>query len=161
MRKRTVYLAGQISVKAPETYNWRERARNALLEDGESRFEVIDPTYNNFNGGALARGHETNFELYKEKSIGLIVPKDRNSVKHSDICIVNMNFYDETKPFIGTIFELAWYYDSPDKQVIGISEEEPGTTINTGHPFIQSAINVWTKDDQEAVELVKFFTESG
>jgi nucleoside 2-deoxyribosyltransferase len=158
MRKRVIYLAGQISVLAPETYNWRERARKAFF--GDNRFEVIDPTYNGFNGGALDRGRESNFDLYKEKSIELIVPKDRNSVKHSDICIVNMNFYDETKPFIGTIFELAWYYDSPDKQVIGISEEEPGTTINTGHPFIKAAVDVWTKNEQEAVELVKFFTES-
>lgn len=158
MRKRIIYLAGQISILAEETYAWRERARKSLLED--DRFEVIDPTYNNFNGGALDRGRKTHFELYKEKSIELIVPKDRNSVKHSDICIVNMNTYDDTKPFIGTIFELAWYYDSPDKQVIGIYDGEPGYTINTGHPFINAAVNVWTRNEQEAVELVKFFTES-
>jgi len=158
MKQITIYLAGQISIKAKETYEWRKRVRTSLSDD--RRFHIIDPTFNDFNLGALEeKGLDQHKDLFRRASVNFVVPKDRNSVKRSDICIVNLNTYDPNKPFIGTLFELAWYYDSPEKTVIGIIEEEQGDSIISAHPFITEAVNIWVKNELDAIALVQKFTE--
>lgn len=156
---RVIYLAGQISVMAPETYYWRERFTSRLAED--KRFSIINPCGNKFNENSLKKQEiDSHFKLYKANNIELIVPKDRASVKRSDICVVNMIQYDETKPLLGTIFELAWYFDSPEKIVIGITDDAPvGSSILSGHPFIKATVHTWVSEVYEAADLVQTFTE--
>jgi hypothetical protein len=160
MQPVSIYLMGQISIKAPETHLWRERFRSKFKDDG--RFKVIDPCNNEFNRKLLkdcqdkTGDHCTIVEALKVKGRDIIVPKDRMYAKVSDIGIVNLTSYDDTKPLIGTMFELAWYYDSPHKTVIGFYHGKQHA-IFTGHPFIAKTVTSWVIDEMDAVEMVKTY----
>ena len=155
--KQTIYLIGQISVDASETYEWRKRIRdNFLLDD----INIIDPCDTGFNIEVLNEfvGRDIErLEVYKKMGVDILVPKDKNYVYESNIGIANMNTYDPKKPFIGTMFELAWYYADPNKTVIGIYSGDRTKDINANHPFVRAAVTTWVNDEVEACELVRKF----
>jgi hypothetical protein len=59
---------------------------------------------------------------------------------------------------IGTLMELAWYMDNPQKTVIGLLPEGNITTDpHAAHPFVAEAVHVWTKSVKEACRMVDTF----
>ena len=123
MMKERIYLIGQISADKEITYRWRQEVRKFFDPSMiiNSNFEMIDPCDNEWNKT------NTNFDgvkedpqrlcVYKKTGSNLIVPKDYSYVLRSTGAIANMNLYDPLKPMIGTLFELAWYYQNPEKCV--------------------------------------------
>ena len=150
--KESIYLVGQISVDVPESYEWRKNVRRVF---GTNRsFEIIDPCNNGFNQEVLKlSGQDSDrSRVYRTKGINLLVPKDRSYVERSTMGIANMNYYDSKKLIVGSFFELAWYYDSPEKSVIGIFNGDPTKDFVCNHPFVKRAVDIWVKDEWEACE---------
>jgi hypothetical protein len=97
------------------------------------------------------------FKVYKTLGIQLIVPKDKSYVMRSTIGMADMTQYDPDKPLIGTMFELAWYHNYPEKTVIGIYDGDPMDSIWSGHPFVQDTVKVWVRNHHEACETVRTY----
>jgi len=146
----TVYLVGQISSKAPESYLWRQRVTDEL----EGIVNINDPCMTEFNESIKETGIDPKKYIALTDGIDIIVPKDRLAVAQSTIGLANMVQYDKTKPLIGSCFELAWYYDSPEKTVIGIYDGDRDNLLHK-HPFIKAAVTTWVEDEYEACELIK------
>ena len=150
------------------TYRWRQEVReffnpNFLINNN---FEMIDPCDNEFNKQAMNFDPKNHMDphrlkIYKTKGIGLIVPKDRSYVARSTGCIANMNHYDKKKKMIGTLFELAWYYDNPEKCVIGVFDGDPTTDEHCNHPFVAETVDVWCQDHMEAAQLLRDYYNRG
>jgi len=157
----TIYLIGQISSAAPESYEWREKVRNYFLKIGRvsTLFNVIDPCHNAFNRTVQTRSTSRE-KVYETAGVDLIVPKDRMAVKRSSLCFANFHRYDPQKALIGTMFELAWYADAPDKAVIGIFDGDYMSDEYCRHPFVRGAVHTWVKNEIEACELSeRYFTD--
>jgi hypothetical protein len=154
-----IYLVGQISIDKPITYEWRDNVRKHFADYEE--FEIIDPTANGFNISKLAEAGKVEdrdrLKIYKTIGTDLLVSKDRGIVEYSTMAFANMNLYDEHKPMIGSMFELAWYYDNPTKPVIGIFDGDWENDIYCNHPFVRSSITRWVKTEQEACELCSYY----
>jgi len=153
--RETIYLCGQISVAAPESFDWRRRVREYFANRLD--FNIIDPCMDDFNREMMEKGMEDRAKVYKTRGIKLIVPRDRIYVTKSTIAMANLNLYDEKKPMIGTMFELAWYFDASDKAVIGIYSGDYTKDIYCNHPFVKRAVNVWAKDEKEASEMIDYY----
>ena len=155
--KEIVYLIGQISVDAPETYKWRKNLRRIFAKN--DNFEMVDPCNNGFNQEVLKmQGLDPDRKkVYKTQGINLLVPKDKSFVMRSTMAVANMNTYDPEKAFIGTIFELAWYHDFPEKTVIGIYDGDWTKDLNCMHPFVQEAVHTWVRDEYEAAKLMQHY----
>lgn len=166
--KEVIHLIGQISPDKAVTYEWRQEVREffnpTLLSN--ANFEIIDPCDNEWNKSI------TNFKgekeedpqrlrIYKTKGLGLIVPKDYSYVLRSTGCIANMNQYDSLKPTVGTLFELAWYYQNPEKCVIGVFEGDPTNDVYCNHPFIRETVDMWCQDHMEAATILKDYYNRG
>jgi len=122
-------------------------------------WRIIDPCHNAFND-AIRSESTSREKVYETAGVDLIVPKDRMAVKRSSICFANFHRYDPAKALIGTMFELAWYADSPDKAVIGIFDGDHMSDEYCRHPFVRSAVHVWVKDEIDACKLAeKYFTD--
>ena len=65
-----------------------------------------------------------------------------------------MNRYTNDKPFIGSLFELAWACEDPDKLVIGLFDGSPKLDTYCGHPFIQNVVHIWRKTEAEVVNVI-------
>lgn len=157
--KEVIYLIGQISVDKPESYEWRKNVRRVFGTNGN--FEIIDPCNNGFNQAVLANagGDPKRLKVYKTRGTELLVPKDYSYVRRSTMAFANMNHYDIRKPIIGTFFELSWYYQSPEKTVIGIFDGDPKNDVNCNHPFVRQAVDIWVKDEWVASKLAKHYYE--
>ncbi len=164
MDKEKIYLVGQISMINESTYLWRKDIREYFKSDTQliNNFDIIDPCLNewlievnkeiNKDGDDFKRG-----KIYKQRGMNLIVPKDYNYVIRSTGCIANLNHYDPLKPIIGSIFELAWYYQHPEKFVVGVFDGDWKDNILCNHPFVRETIDTWCRDHMEAAELIKNF----
>lgn len=157
-----VYLIGQIS-KDPFTYQWRTEVEKYFHSaPTNSHVEIINPCRSEFNKKALTTMTETqnsSGKVYAVEGIKLLTPKDRRYVAQSNAAIANFNIYDKEKPLIGTIFELAWYYDSPDKMIIGFYDGDPTQNVWTRHPFVQNSVHVWVKDHKQACEILENYMD--
>ena len=167
MMKERIYLIGQISPDKAITYQWRLDVRMFFAQDGEkSNFEIIDPCDNewnknctNFNG---EKGEDPQrLKIYKSMGTGLIVPKDHSYVLRSTGCIANMIQYDPLKPTVGTLFELAWYYQNPEKCVIGVFDGDWQNDVYCNHPFVRETVDVWCKTPIEAAQLLRDYYNRG
>ena len=148
------YLVGQISPVSPESYKWRQDIKNHF--EFNSNIEFIDPCNNAFNKKGLAKKKSAVTREKRSFGIDLLVPKDRSFVKRSTIAMVNMNHFDPEKPLLGSFFELAGYFDSPEKSVIALSDDL--LSYQCQHPFVQQAVTTWCRDTAEACYLVeKYF----
>jgi len=164
MEKEKIYLVGQISMINESTYLWRKDIREFFKSDTQliNNFDVIDPCLNewligvnkeiNKDGDDLKRG-----KIYKQRGMNLLVPKDYNYVLRSTGCIANLNQYDPLKPIVGSIFELAWYYQHPEKFVVGVFDGDWKDNILCNHPFVRETVDVWCRGHMEAAELIKNF----
>jgi hypothetical protein len=167
--KERIYLIGQISTEKEITYRWRQDVKRFLSGREEKNwFEIIDPCDNEWNMDLLSKAshgpdadtvseYVDRFSYYNGKGSSLIVPKDYSYVKRSSGCIANMNHYDLNKPIIGTLFELAWYYEQQEKCVIGIFSGDWTKDKFCNHPFVRETVDVWCEDHMEAAKLLKYF----
>jgi len=148
------YLVGQISPKFPVTYEWRNKIEKHFEDEDEIKF--INPCSNKFNKKVL---EEKRYAVTKDKrsfGIDLLPPKDKTFVMRSNGSIVNMNQYDPDKCLLGSFFELAWYFDYPEKSVIAFADDRDAYICQ--HPFVQQAVNVWCDNEEEAAYLLeKYF----
>ena len=153
--KEIVYLIGQISIKAKETYGWRERFIVYLTGKGyiPDKLEIIDPCSTEWNKTILDADYKT--DPYLMKGAELLPTKDFNFVKRSSILICNLNQYDLEKPLLGSFFEIAWGWEWK-KTIIEIHNGETNDILKK-HPFIDQAVNVWVKNEQQAARLVERF----
>ena len=145
----TIYLVGQISKEAPETYTWRENVER-YFSIKNMDIKIINPCNTNFNRAIFADEKSP----YCYEGVDILPSKDFNHVKESDIGIANLNIYDPDKPIVGSCFELAWYYTFPGKTVIGICNQD-NRMIQS--PFIKQAVNTWVKTEEEACDYVDFY----
>jgi len=140
-----VYLIGQISLKEPETLRWRKYVSKILGTN--EKIEV----YNPFDEWILKQ--------YKDKSddeipnLEVIVQRTIRSVLKSDIGILNLTLYDQDRPLIGTLFEIAYYLTHPEKTLIAFCSDKE-TNPYVKNMFIQRAVSTWCKNENEACEIV-------
>lgn len=153
-----VYLIGQITAD-PETYRWREQVEDYF--NVRNLVEVINPCNSAFNQNALisSDGDETGFskKSFAENGVVLLPHRDKEFVKQSNVAFVNMNMYSPEKPIIGTFYELAWYFGSPEKMVIGIFDGDPIKDFQCYHPFVRETVQTWVKSPLEACQLLERF----
>ncbi len=156
----TLYLAGHITANSM-TYKWRELVESYFKDN--KWIDIINPCNSLFNQNVLKdsddSGNDFSKAVFREKGISLLPYKDRGYVKRSDIGFVNLNKYSSEKPSIGTFFELAWYFDSPEKMVIGIFDGDPEKDFQCDYPFVKETIQVWVKTPLEACELLERFMD--
>ena len=148
------YLVGQISPKFQESYDWRIWMEQQFAEIEDIKF--INPCRNNFNKKVL---EEKRYAVTKDKrsfGIDVLPPKDRAYVARSSGCIVNLNQYDPEKILLGSFFELAWYFDSPAKTVIGYADDL--NSYMCQHPFVKKTVHCWCQNQEEAAYVLqKYF----
>jgi len=148
------YLVGQISPKFPESYDWRNWMEEEFADEPAINF--INPCRNNFNKKVL---EEKRYAVTKDKrsfGIDVLPPKDRAFVERSAGCIVNLNQYDPSKELLGTYYEMAWYFDSPSKTVIGFADDL--NSYPCQHPFVKQTVHCWCENkEQAAYVLQKYF----
>lgn len=149
--RKKIYLAGTINSN-PKTYEWREEAKEALGR----HYKILDPTNNRFNKKAIKehKGDPKEFTQHCiDDSQGILIVKDFNLVKQSDILLVNLNYVIAEKPSIGTMFELAWAW-LLKIPVIAIA----GDDLYSKHPFVAGgAVSAWAKDLEEACKIIEDF----
>jgi hypothetical protein len=159
----TFYLVGQIT-SDPQTYQWRKNVRDYF--EGSDQINFYDPCNNVFSQGVLKQADGNVESFRKSASFNLVSPilpiRDASYVFSSDGCVANMNIYTPDKPFIGTFFELAWYKMKPEKLVIGIFNGDAKTNLICWHPFVQSSVHLWVKDEYEACSVLqKLYCKGG
>lgn len=155
--KNVIYLAGQISPLYIETYRWREEVEEYFYDNED--YYIINPCRNSMNKKVKDEKIYAVRGDIREKGIDIIVPKDRLAVKKSTIGLFNLNIYDEDKESIGTMFELAWYYDSPEKAVIAFANDL--NTLRCKHPFVEQAVTTWTNNLEEACDIITTYYSNG
>ncbi len=148
-----IYLAGYIQGnKIEECAGWRKRIREHYDDwkgYGE-RYPInwLDP----LNG--------KNFEsitgdgLKSDTPPNAIIHRDYRSVTSSDLIIVNMDTFGESRPLTGTICELAWAWDK-HIPIIMITTED----IYIKHPFLACFASVIVSSVDELLEkkFVNYF----
>lgn len=156
-KKKSVYLVGQISPKFDVTYEWRKYVR-IHFDFKNDPFNFIDPCGNLFNKRALDKKEYAVQKDRVEWGLNILPHKDLSFVLESDIALVNMNQYDESKPLLGSFFELAWYFIHPEKTVIAWADDLDSYICK--HPFVQQAVSVWCEDVRQACRLLeKYFVD--
>lgn len=155
------YLVGQITWDAA-TWKWRENIENRARDyEGKYDIEVINPC-NSIMHKNIEKSREKHgdvvFHEYVTKAIRLkplITVRDRYFVNYSNCCIANLELFDETRPMIGSFFELAWYYDSPEKIVIGIHPDPDNDKFGiVRHPFVMDTVHYIVKNEIDALEAL-------
>ena len=126
-----------------------------LTAPREPKFEIFDPCHNDFNKSVREDEMDRVEDVYEVAGLDLIVPKDRQFVARSTICFANLNWYDYPDPMIGTMFELAWYADAPDKAVIGIFDGDYSRDTYCRHPFVRNAVHTWVKNEIDACKIAE------
>jgi len=157
-----VYLVGQITADS-QTYKWRKEvydyfyARKGLIINKE--FIIKDPCRNKFSQGVLKKYSGNSMEFNKgvstDKVSNILPSRDLGYVFWSNVGIVNLNHYDKTRPFIGTMFELCGYFLSPTKNVIGILNGDPEEDELCSHPFVRRTVDIWVKEVEEACKVIE------
>lgn len=158
--KLKIYLIGQIT-KNPITYKWREDIRligNGYSQAFKQNFEIIDPCSNYYSKKMLSQtiNNDINFaeNIIKTKQASVFPAVDEGYVKYSNACIFNANHYTPTTPFVGSIFELAWYKKESWKPVIGVFDGDPQDDYLCSHPFIWDTVHTWVKKPEDALTLL-------
>jgi hypothetical protein len=155
-----LYLVGQITAN-PLTYEWRGRVEEYFK--GNEYIRTINPCSCTFNQTALESDDqiENGFskKAFKEKGIVLLPHRDKEYVRQSNIAFANLNMYSPEKPILGSFFELAWYFNAPEKMVIGIFNGDPTKDFQCNHPFVRETVCAWVKDEIKACQLLERFID--
>lgn len=150
---KTVYLAGLISTKAPESLAWRSEAALALIGAG---FHVSDPLRDKPNLTQCSPdGGLTTPELTAKD----IILRDYHDIERADVVLVNLNDYGDPRAFggsTGTMFEIAWCW-LLRKPVVAFCDLGPNGIIMRRHPFLVEAVSHIFETWQGAVGFVKHY----
>jgi len=156
--KKNIYLIGHINPAHPETYAWRQEVESYFVLNNNVR--IINPCDSSFDTKLLEQSKEDPGRLaaYRKKGARIFVPKSRQSVEESTIAIANLDTYGSDAPMIGTLMELAWYMENPQKTVIGLlTESKVSESSYAAHPFVAESVHVWTKSVKEACQMIHTF----
>jgi hypothetical protein len=162
MRILKPYLIGQMTIDRI-TYQWREdivEYAKTLPREIQAHLDIINPCANNFSMqmfNETDKSHPENFatNVNKYGQSKLFPAVDKAYVKEDSNCaIFNANHYTKDIPFIGTIFELAWYHDQPWKPVVGVLDGDPTEDFLCKHPFVGDTVHTWVKSPIEAFNLL-------
>lgn len=158
--KLKIYLIGQIT-KNQKTYGWRRGIRLIAKKYPpplKRKIKIIDPCSNYYSQKILHHSITNNINLskavLKTKQAGVFPAVDEGYVRYSNACIFNANHYTPEIPFLGTIFELAWYKKETWKPVIGVFKENPENDYLCSHPFVWDTVHAWVKTPEEALTLL-------
>jgi len=158
MKTNTIYLAGQITPD-PKTYEWRKEFSAALTDVPNLR--IIDPTNSEFDRegmGAPRDEHGYAITMSKDVGLDLLPHKDLDHVDTSTIVIFNLWQFDQARPLLGTIFEMAWALERPRIMTIGILRNWQDTMYGK-HPFVRRAIQAWVGHHLDAAALVRRYLD--
>jgi hypothetical protein len=158
----SIYLIGQIT-QNPITYEWRKRVREYVANLPEvlrRKVTIIDPCNNQFSRKMLedsmngvAKDFATN--VVSNKQARLFPAIDKAYVKrYSNACMFNANHYSPETPFLGTIFELAWYHDQNYKPVVGVYNGDVNQDYLCKHPFVQDTVHAWAENEIQALNYL-------
>jgi len=156
------YLIGQITAN-PITYIWREHIEKyvaQLPKEIRKDVDVINPCANAFSQKVLDTSNQSDPRIFsvnvnKEKQSRLFPALDKAYVKEESNCaIFNANHYTPEIPFIGTIFELAWYHGQPWKPVIGVYIGDHKENYLCNHPFVADTVHTWVSSHFDAMDLL-------
>jgi len=163
--KVTVYLAGQMGPRPKDwphpqnpTTLWRNEFKETLTYEFRDQLPwqrtitVLDPT----EGEAWDEDvtvKEAIKSAHNNWKGSLILSKDREMVKQSNVIVANLNHYLPEKIILGTIYELAWAYDDPSKTVIVIADPELAGAPAL-HPFVRGTAHYIVPDVYKAAEMV-------
>ena len=145
------YLAGYIQgSKLDECLEWRKRIRDHYESYKGKRYPIdwLDP----LNGQEMATISQDG--LRSSVPANSIIHRDYTSVMKSDIIVVNMDTFGESRPLIGTICELAWAWEH-HKPIVMITDEDKYKY----HPFISYFASWIVKDVDELLEkkVINYF----
>lgn len=161
-KKRTyVYLGGNISPDI-RTYEWRKNFTEILAD--EPRVVIVDPTANKFNQGIKnADGEDIDgTDFIKEArrlSQDILMPKDYQMISICNVAVMNLELYYDTKPMIGTIFEIAWCHKIFQIPMIGIggTKESQKNNPYVLHPWISKCMSAMVRDEKQAAKIIDTF----
>lgn len=139
-----IYIAGAISGKSADEAFEYFLTRKAMLE--RCGYSVLCPL--------TAKGHlrtETTFKAsdYRHpiSTNRAIIGRDRWMVKQADIVYLNLS--SATSASIGSMFELAWAYDT-GKHIIAVI---PEGNIHQ-HAFVIQAADIVFQNEEEAIKYL-------
>lgn len=141
---RTVYLAGLISTEARESLEWRHR----VTADLAARFKIRTPVL--FDASLEVEsddGGMTDRRLTAKD----IVHRDYRDVSEADVILVHLEQFDNDRPLMGTLCELAWAW-MLRKPVVAIAHK--GNYVMREHPFIKEFVSHYVETEAEAVQLL-------
>jgi hypothetical protein len=162
----TVYLAGQMGPKPDfakhlpnPTVHWRNRFKMCMDQNAPSKnYTILDPTEGEaWDDDASAK--DAIKSAHDNWKGSLILSKDREMVKQSNVIVANLNHYLPEKIILGTIYELAWAYDDPSKTVIIIANPELAGAPAL-HPFIRGTAHHFVENEMEAASMVAWLAGS-
>lgn len=146
------YLSGLINTAVLQTLEWRLKARRDLKE----KFEVIDPLRGKekIYYGHDAVADQTNGMRSGVMSNRQLLLRDYRDVHSVDVLLVNLDDYAGGRPLVGTLFELAWAWESRIP-IVGFAPEDCWIRE---HCFIQEVVGEMFSSLDEAIRyLVEVF----
>ncbi len=129
----SIYLCGYINGnKLDECLSWRKKIRNHYDNwKGKEKYPIswLDPMNGKNLESISSDGNKSDIPARA------FMLRDYHGVKEANLLIVNLDTFQEKRPLLGTIYELAWAFQD-HKPVIAI-----GTDKNyIEHPFIKETI---------------------
>ena len=141
-----VYLSGYISGKAiDQCIAWRKKIREHYdhWKGGEKYpIEWIDP----LNGSEFEKISADGLTL-ENVPPNAIMQRDYISCKISDLIVANLDTFGESRPLLGTFFEIAWGWEHKKPLIIVTSDY-----AFANHPFIVSSASFIVKSVDELLE---------
>jgi len=151
-KRHFVYLAGSIS-KNPGTYLWREIFADLMKYDD---VVILDPCQTRFNQDLKSGADWDLKEIQFRQGRNLLQPKDYQMIKIASIMVLNLNYYTEDKPMIGSIFEFAWATRIFNIPVIVVCANQDNNPYAL-HPWIQQYAGAIVGHIEDAVSLIREF----
>ena len=143
------YLAGFIcGTKLEECSSWRKRIRMHFAQKSWDDLIFFDP----MNGQAIST--ITTDGLKSSVDPQALFHRDYRAIQESDLIIVNLNTFGETRTPTGTICEIALAWEMK-KPIIIITDEMQ----YKAHPFLRYFASAFVKDVDELLEnqLIEYF----
>lgn len=155
-----VYLGGSIS-SDPKTYQWREEFKSLMKKETlMMKLQTLDPCANRFNQKLQTQFDTpiTFMNRVAKISQHILRPKDYQLLKISSIMVVHLGLFEQVKPLIGTIQELAWANDIFKIPVIAFDEGILNPYMK--HPWIDICCSMKVKTLANVCQVIRqFFLE--
>ena len=145
MNNGSVYLIGGISGMSYDACtNWREEAKKVLNDVGIAVFSPMRGKHHLSNQDNIAT-HIKNHKYYNNDTI---VSFDYFDVSRASVGFAN--FTGAPRVSIGSLFELAWFFEKR-KPVVAIFDEHG----YHDHPFVHAACPFIAQNLYDGIEIIK------